>query len=477
VRPGPRPPHRRRSGARLATLGACVAVTVALLGACTPAPDTGASGDGTALEGTSGDTGATRPTPAGWDACRGGLECTTLEVPADWNDPDGPTISLAVARRPASSGAPRGVILANPGGPGGSGVDWLAGAGDLAGLGVDFDVVSWDPRGVGASTQIDCGGLGGPAGTDIHRLPTTGPAADDTAAAVAEFADACAAGSPALVDHLGTDQGVADMEAIRVATGADRLDLVGFSYGTYLALAYARAYPEGVRTIVLDAPVDPADRLEDLLVAQATAMEAWLDDVLADDPTRWDRAAARTDPTTLAFAAIAASYDPASPGPLPAALASAAEGDDAAVRTLADAYFDAASFTAYIGTLCADLDRPATAAEQAAMARRLAAIAPRLGAAIAGEVAACVAWPVASGRRWTPSVPPGVPVLVIAGTGDLATPLALAESVDAALGTSTLVVRQGDGHVSLRRSPCVADLVERLLADGTLPPDPTTCPT
>lgn len=454
-----------------------VALVVAmLLAGCTSGTTDDAGGsadDGTA---TTTAPGGERPAVGEWSPCRDGLECTTVEVPADWNDPDGQRIAIAAARRPADSGAPLGVILANPGGPGASGIEWLAGTGDLAGLGASFDIVSWDPRGVGSSTQLDCGGVGGRNGTDVQRAPTTGPDAAATADAVAAFVTACAEGSPDLIDHLGTSQGVADMDAVRAATDAAQVDVIGLSYGTYLGLAYAQAYPERVRTLVLDGVVDPADPLEDLLAAQASVMERQLDAVLAGDPGRWDRAAARTSPTTLAFAAIAASYSPTSLRQLPTALAAAAQGDDAALQRLADSYFDAVTYSAYLGTLCADLDRPTTAAEQAAMTDRLRAVAPKLGAAIAGEVAACARWPVPDGRQWTPATPSGVRILVIGGTGDAATPLGLAESVAGSLDGSVLVVRQGEGHISLGRSTCVANIVGLLLIDGTLPPNPTTCP-
>lgn len=464
--------QRRNPRTPLLGMAIGLALSLALVAGCSPGAN---DVTGSTAGPVDGSTSAT-PVPPGWVPCRGGLECTTLEVPADWEEPAGEQIDLAVVRRPATSGTPRGVILANPGGPGGSGLDWLAAAGDLSGLGEFFDLVSWDPRGVGESTQLDCGGIGGPGGTDIHRLPATGPQAEATAQAVADFVAACSSGSPTLINRLGTDQGVADMEAVRVATGAEQVDVIGFSYGTYLGLAYARAYPEHVRTLVLDAAVDPADSLEELLTAQATAMEALLDELLADDPGRWDRAAAQTDPATLAFAAIAATYTPGSRGLLPNALTVAADGDDSLLRNLADSYFDAATYTAYLGTLCADLDRPTDPAAQAAMAQRLEARAPRLGGAIAGEVAGCASWPVPNGAPWQPLVPPGVPVIVIGATGDVATPLSLAESVADALGGAVLVVRDGGGHISLGRSTCVDESVTRLLLDGTLPVDPTTCP-
>jgi len=462
---------RRRAAAVLAA----VALAGGALVGCTTEPDTAAT-TATSTATTGAGSPATGTAPAGWTPCRGGLECTTLEVPADWADPDGPTISIAAARRPATSGTARGVVLANPGGPGASGIDWLAGAGDLAGIGEQFDLVSWDPRGVGASTQLDCNGVGGAGGTDLHRSPTSGPEAEVTTAVVESFVAACAAGSPELVDHLGTDQGVADMDAVRAAAGAERVDVVGFSYGTYLGLAYTRTYPQRVRTLVLDAVVNPADSLEALLVAQATAMEAQLDDVLAAQPGLWDRAAARTDPATLGFAAIAATYDPNSLARLVPALTRAADGDASGLTALAGRYFSSANYTAYLATLCADLDRPTDVAAHDAMAQRLEALAPRVGPAIAGEVAPCARWPVANGTRWQPVAPDGVRIIVVGATGDAATPLPLAESVAGALAGSTLVIRQGGGHVSLTRSPCVADVVRQAIVTATTVDDPITCP-
>lgn len=457
------------AAARFVVAGALTLVLLAGGCATNPADDTSTSPtvvpQATAPDGTS----------VQWVACHGGLECTTLEVPVAWDDPDGPTLSLAVARRPASSGNARGTILANPGGPGASGVTWLARTGDLVGLGADFDLVSWDPRGVGASTRVDCGDIGGPGGTGVHRAPSTGPTAAATRELVAAFVDACAQRSPDLVGRLGTREGVRDMDAVRVATGAARVDVVGFSYGTYLGLAYARAYPQRVRTLVLDAVVNPADGLEDLLGAQAVAMETALAATLGDDADLWERAGRRTDPSTLAFAAIAATYDPVSLQQLPAALQRATTGDDATLRSLADGYFAAGTYTAYLGTLCADLDRPTTTDEHAAMTERLVAVAPRLGGAIAGELAACALWPVANGTRWLPETPEGVTVVVVAGTGDLATPPGLAEAVADTLEGALLVVRDGDGHVSLRRSACVAGVITDVLGGAPAPQGPLRC--
>lgn len=414
-----------------------------------------------------------------WTSCGEGLECTSLTVPVDWTNPEGATIDLAVIRRPAS-GPSIGPLLVNPGGPGASGVEWLRGTSVFDELNTSFDIVSWDPRGVGDSTRLDCGGVGGTNGADVHKASPIGPDAATNLALVVEMSQACALGSPELVANLGTDQTVGDMEAIRMAMGASQISYLGFSYGTYLGLSYAERFGPQVRAMVLDGVVDPALDLQQLLAAQLEGMEPLLD-AIASTPAGgnlFDMAADTegVDPAVLSFAAIAASYDPSSHQRLRQALIDAIEGDSTGLRSLADGYWSAASFTAYLGTLCADLNRPRDAAGYQDMVDALTAVAPRLGPAVAGEVAGCAWWPGPPGTSDPAAVGVGAPpILVVGATGDVATPLALAESVDAALGTSALVVHESGSHTSFGRSTCVDTAVINYLVSLTLPADPTVC--
>jgi pimeloyl-ACP methyl ester carboxylesterase len=419
------------------------------------------------------------PTVASWTPCGEGVECTVLTVPVDWGNPDGTTIDLAVIRRP-SIGASLGPLVINPGGPGASGVQWLQTTSRFDGLNERFDLVSWDPRGVGHSTRLDCGGVGGPEGTDVHRASPIGPDTDANLAAAKELAEACALGSPELAGNMGTNQTVGDIEAIRVALAVPQISFVGFSYGTYLGLAYAQRFGPQVRAMVLDGVVDPALDLPGLLAAQLSGMEPYIATITttADGTNLFDQAAATAgaDLAVLSFAAIASVYDPRSATVLQQALVDAIAGDSTGLEVLANRYWSAASFTAYLATLCSDTSRPADEVGYRAMAAALSATAPRLGPAVAGEVAGCTWWAAPPGTDGPATVGAGAPPLLVVGaTGDLATPLALARSVHASLQTSALVIHNSPFHTSFGTSLCVDSVVTNYLVDLMLPADPTVC--
>ena len=454
-----RPPWMRR--------GIVLVVTAVLVAACS------ASVEPTVDEAAPSVPPASSPvTPLQWSACGGVVECATLTVPADWADPTGPSIELAVARRPAT-GASAGTLFVNPGGPGASAADRVIAGTWPAALVESFDLVSWDPRGVGASTNLDCGGVGGTNGTAVHRNPT------DTAGLEA-FVSACTTGSPGLVDHLGTSESVADLDALRLAMGIDRLNYLGFSYGTYLGLAYLRAYPDAVRTLVLDGVVNPAEDIEQLLTAQSLAMEQFLVEA-ADQPDGANlfdlaRSSPSVDPDTLAFAAIAASYSPSGAGRLRAALSAATTGDQRGLEQLAESYWSGVSYTAYLATLCSDLPHPEDLAAHAAMTARMALVSPRLGTAIADEVRGCALWPGSTVAPWPATTAGSDAVIIVVGaTGDRATPLASAEAVHTALGTGALIIHEADGHTSFDASPCVQQLVIDAVATGAAPPSRSRC--
>jgi pimeloyl-ACP methyl ester carboxylesterase len=190
-------------------------------------------------------------------------ECGRLEVPMDRDNPSGPSFSLAVARH-RSTGTPEqriGSLVFNPGGPGVPGLAHLSSAWAMLPLTVRdrFDLVTWDPRGTGDTTPApaDC-----PLPTTDPRIPLTGPVdwvptAERYAAALAPAEAACQAANTAIVEHLGTNEAVADLERLRVAVGDPGLTYWGWSYGTRLGAAYAATYPDRIRAMVLDGPMDP----------------------------------------------------------------------------------------------------------------------------------------------------------------------------------------------------------------------------
>lgn len=438
-----------------------------------------------------------------WEACGAGMQCSTLEVPLDWDDPEGETIELAVARRPATgpSDEHQGILAINPGGPGASGIQMLRSAGLM---GMDdlnrwFDIVSWDPRGVAGSTPAECDD------DLLDELRSVDPDPDDDAEqddldAVAEaYADSCAEVSGDLIEHLGTDQTVADLDLLRAALGEDQLSWLGFSYGTYLGQVYAERYPQRVRAMVLDGVVDPADGLEGLLTAQAEGFETFLDETFAecdadpdcpvDDPTAvLDELLVRSesdplpagtgdlDPSTLLTALFASSYDPILTSQLLRGLAQAdEEGDGTILAGLAQTYWTLGDYPPYVATLCADVEHPAGAEEARAFAERIEAAAPTMGAAVANEILPC-AWLPTQGRAPAPIRAEGAPtILVVGNTGDVATPVEQAERVAEALDDAVLLVHEGEGHTSFGSSACVDEAVLIYLVDLEPPAEGTVC--
>lgn len=196
-----------------------------------------------------------------------GHDCATLAVPLDHDEPAGATIELAVIRKPATDQANRiGSLFMNPGGPGGSGINALIGVGQLfpAAVAERFDLVSWDPRGVGRSTAVQCfdtpddeeSFLASRSG-DVRGFPVTAQQADTWIAATTAFGQQCADRVGDLLSHVGTVATARDLDMLRQAVGDDALNYWGLSYGTYLGAVYASLFPQRLRAIVLDANVNP----------------------------------------------------------------------------------------------------------------------------------------------------------------------------------------------------------------------------
>lgn len=444
----------------------------------------------------SADSGL-EPAPIRWSPCAGSLECGTLTVPRDHAEPSGATLELAVARRPAPATTREGAILANPGGPGASGIEFLAGFTLSGPLAERFDLVSWDPRGVGASSPVQCGG------DALTTWLAADPAPDDAAEreALGQAAQAvaleCARLDGDLLPHLGTEATVADMELLRQALGDDQISYLGLSYGTLIGQLYLEAHPERVRAMVLDGVVDSADGLAQLARAQAVGFEEAFARVAAgcrpggcplDDPDKtYDELAIRVEneplpagagtvgPAELQIATEFGLYSPALTNLMLRALADAQDGDGRRLASLARSYHSAASYTAYAAVVCLDLAPPDDAGFDE-LAADLAAVAPRFGVGLAYELLPCASWPTPPNRDPAPVIRPSgaPPVLVVATTGDPATPPDAAERVAARL-EGRLLIHDGEGHVALGSSSCATDAIRAYLTDLTLPPEGARC--
>ena len=220
-----------------------------------------------------------------WSDC-GTYQCTRLTVPLDYAHPEGETIRLAVLRVPAEQRSRRvGQLVVNPGGPGGSAIEYAA-AGSLAfgeTIARYYDIVGMDPRGVGRSTPLEC--LRTAARDEFLAAD---PSPDDPAEVqgldklIREFGDACLARSGELARHMSTVEAAKDMDVLRAALGEPKLDYHGASYGTLLGATYADLFPKHVGRMVLDGAIDPSLSTPEFTLGQAkgfqTALEAFIDD-------------------------------------------------------------------------------------------------------------------------------------------------------------------------------------------------------
>lgn len=452
-----------------------------------------------------------------WEGCGPGTECTAVTVPVDWADPDGETLDLAVVRR-RTDGDAVGALFMNPGGPGASGVEYVGDYGDLVttrDLRDAYDLVGFDPRGVGASEPIDClddAQLDAFLAAEVD--PTTPEGLAAMRADAEELGRACAADAGELLGHVDTVSAARDLDVLRAALDQERLHYLGKSYGTLLGATYADLYPGRVGRMVLDGALDPAQSFTDVSIGQAEGMEralrAYAEDCgsRSDCPLRGDlderldqvrqvledaeQQPLRTgDPqrpltASLAFyGLIAALYDPESWPVLDQALGQALAGDGAGLLALADVYAGREEDGSYGSNLlevfnavnCLDYPVDADPESMAATAQRLEEVSPTFGEALAYGEVLCDAWPVEAVREPAPVQASGAPpILVVGTTGDPATPHAWAVALAEQLDSGRLLTYEGEGHTAyMRGSACVDRAVDRYLIDGVLPGEGATC--
>lgn len=462
------------------------------------------------------------PTPSPelltWTDCGGGFECASLVVPLDYAQPAGPGLRLSLIRAVATDPAARiGSLVVNPGGPGASGVDFVRANAAMfpAAIRRQFDIVGFDPRGVGLSTPVLCqGDLGAFVSADAD--PQTAAAIRQVEQTDQAFSTACAQNAGALLPYVTTENVAQDLDQIRAALGEVRLTYLGYSYGTFIGELYAQRFPTHIRALVLDAVVDPALDLEGRLTGQAQGFEGALDRFLADCARRssclfhegghsaavFDRIMAglakaplptgagnggRTVSEGLAWEAIlGALYTPAFGWPyLAATLALAAQGDGVGFLAAADSVtgrkpdgeYDN-EVEAQVATNCADEPGPSDPAAYLALADKLQKAAPRVGRVVALTGLICASWPVRSSRVPAPVTAPGAPpILLVSSTGDPATPHTWAVTVAKQLRSAVLLTRNGEGHGSYALGDtCIDGAVDRYLVSLTTPAAGTTCP-
>ena len=452
-----------------------------------------------------------------WKACTAGFQCAKVKVPLDYADPEGPTMRLALTRLKASGTGKRiGSLLVNPGGPGGSGLEYAQRARTTISPGVRarYDVVGFDPRGVGESDPIDC--------LDDKDLDTfleadVTPDSDDEITALTDqakaLADGCEKESGKYLAHISTPDVARDLDVLRAVLGDKKLYYLGKSYGTYIGAVYADMFPARVGRLVLDGALDPALPSAELTLAQAAgfqlAFERYVEGCLKRAPCplgkskdeivrkvtrlleRLDshplptQSGRRLDESLGVLGIIVAMYDEESWEALNEYLLLAFSGDGTGLLYLSDFYTDRQEDGSYKNNAneviyavnC--LDHPGDDSVEG-IEKQLPALekaSPVFGVNIGWSNLPCAFWPVSSDAEPHELSAAGAgPILVVGTTRDPATPYAWAESLADQLDSGVLLTYAGDGHTAYRRgSVCIDTAVDAYLLKGDPPADGKRC--
>lgn len=457
-----------------------------------------------------------------WENCGDGMQCADVFAPLNWDEPAGETITLRLVKHPATGTEKLGTLFVNPGGPGASGAEYIMNSVDHAvqpALQDAYDVIGWDPRGVGDSTPVTCFDAAAmdeylfgadPATADLE--PGSDAWIEAALASEAEFGAACVENTGELIGHVGTDSTVRDLDMLRAIAGDPKLNYLGFSYGTYIGARYADAYPDRVGRLVLDGAMDPGASMGDVVREQTLGFEQALRAYTSDCLQR--RSCPLTGSVDAAMAQIGALLDRVAESPLTGSdgrtldsgvaltaiitplysqdmwgylddLFSSLAVDDADLAlSLADFYYDrqdgqylSNSTEAFSAINC--LDYPSRTLDREQMradAAELAELAPTIGRFQGYGDVGCAAWPVSgSGERGPVTGAGAAPILVVGTTGDPATPYRWAESLATQLESGVLVTYEGEGHTASTTSTCVAEVVDEYFLTGAVPASDPRC--
>lgn len=454
-----------------------------------------------------------------WEDCESGAECATVLAPLNWDALEpGRDVELAVSRHRATGDA-QGSLLVNPGGPGASGYEFVRDSLTRvvgADLRESFDIVGWDPRGVNASSAVECTRTDAELDYfffgELEAEQGTPEWDEELVAESVRFGQECLANTGELLEFVDTLSTVRDLDLLRHLLGDAQLNYLGYSYGTLIGALYIDTFPGTVGRIVLDGPVDPAASQFDLVLNQYRGFEealiAYVDNCveLGICPFEGDREAQLT--------AVSAQYDRLESDPL-----RHSDGrlvDNSMLRTamvttlysqdnwtyltqlfveidqditttavfLVDFYYDRQdgvyqdnSMEAFIAINC--LDYPAeydkdVIADQAAQLR---VVAPYTARPKGYGDLVCQNWPYPP--RLTKGQVSGEganPVVVIGTTGDPATPYNWSLSLAEQLGNARHLTLVAEGHLAYNKaSACINDAVEQYFLTGALPEDGLTC--
>jgi pimeloyl-ACP methyl ester carboxylesterase len=373
-----------------------------------------------------------------------------------------------------------------------------------------FDIVGFDPRGVGRSTPIDCipdADLDAWFGYDPD--PQSAESFEGLVALNRKITGECQARYGDELRLFSTEQAARDIDAIRTAVGDDKLNYLGYSYGTLLGATYAQLFPRNIRAMVLDGAIDPRQDYQAGAESQARGFErafdnfaAWCRATPARCPIAPDARAAvvsaidkaRVSPARGAggreatsgwvlYAAVSSLYTEAAWEALAVAIANLETGDPQAVFDLADSYArrDAAGrytnlFDVNTAVNCVDAGATPNLEQVRALQSDWRAEYPLFGAPLAVGMLACAVWPGTRDPYPTGAADGAPPILVVGTTGDPATPYEQSPQLAEMLGVGRLLTWEGEGHTAYPKTACVARAVDAYLIDLTVPPEGRRCP-
>ncbi|WP_431772846.1 alpha/beta hydrolase [Streptomyces cucumeris] len=457
--------------------------------------------------------------PGGGEAPGKGWECATLKAPLDYAEPDGETTGIALVRgKTTGKGKRIGSLVFNFGGPGASGVDTLPGFGkDYAKLRSKYDLVSFDPRGIGGSEGVRClNGKQLDAHFQVDRSPETDAEVKAMTAASRKYIAACQKHSGKILPHADTQSTARDMDLMREVLGDKKLHYFGISYGTELGGVYAHLFPKNVGHSVMDAVVDPTEDMVQSALGQVKGFQLAFTNYMKDCtkhgakcptgpggaegtkriaallkavdskplPTEDGR---RVTEDIAVNGIVAALYDKENWDPLSAGLLEAMrlhEGNT--LLALSDNYNERDEHGNYstisdsnAAVSCADRKQRFSVADVRAKLPEFRKASPIFGETTAWGLTGCTGWPVA-GKADHPDVSAdgSAKTLVIGNTGDPATPYEGARKMSRALGKDVGVdiTLKGEGHGGYNSgNPCLTKLVDRYLLDNKIPASGTVC--
>ena len=459
-----------------------------------------------------------------WKDCDNGMQCTTAIAPMDWANPSSATdIELAVVRQPATGSTRLGSLFINPGGPGGSGYDFVYDSVDFAtseDLQASFDVVGWDPRGVGRSSAVKC--YDGPELDQfIFGLPEaprgTPEWIDEVTQASIDFGQACLENTGELLQFIDTQSTVHDLDMLRAVVGDEKLNYLGYSYGSDIGSYYVENFPDKVGRLVVDGATDSSISVFDVGLTQTAGFQLALENYITACPEMFPDECPFMDGLDAALATIRGYYDTYDATPIPGAdgrmmdagvidiamsmalcsqdswpflndlFTEVGNGETDTAFFLADYYYSRDtdgtyadnSLESFLAIYCVDYPvetDPAVLAEQEVLLQQASPTTYRPSPPIGDTT--CINWPFKY-------IGPGIealtgkgapPVLVVSTTGDPATPYEWGVALADQLESAVLITFNGEGHTAYGQgNACIVSTVDDYLLKGTVPTSDPNC--